>query len=316
MRIAVTGGRGFIGERLVARLVARGNNVRVLTRMQPGKSWSNVETFSGDLTDPDTNLAKFLRGIDVVFNCAGEFRNPELMRAVNVVGTERLIAAADGQIEKWIQLSSVGAYGPVDSGVVTEEWPDAPLGEYEVTKTEADQRVMTAAGAGAFRSTIVRPSNVYGPTMRNRSLFQLIRTIQRGQFFFIGQPGATTNYVHVDNVVDALIRSAASPKADTRVYIVSDHLGLEDFIGIIAERLDRAAPRVRIPSWVARGVAFAGGWFPGFPLTASRIRALTGRAVYSTHRIEAELGYKPVVSMEEGLRQMVDALRAENRHGD
>jgi nucleoside-diphosphate-sugar epimerase len=237
------------------------------------------------------------------------------MHAVNVLGTKRLIEAARGRVGRWVQLSSVGAYGPITEGVVTEDQPEAPVGEYERTKTEADRLICAAVMEDAFPAVIVRPSNVYGPTMRNRSLFQLIRAVDRGLFFFIGRPGAVANYIHVDNVVEALTRSATAPHADARTYIVSDYRSLEEFISIIAGHLGRAVPRVRIPSRMAQGAALAGAWLPGFPLTKARIRALTSRAIYSTQRIELETGYRTLVSMEDGLRQMVETLRAEAGHG-
>lgn len=313
-RVAVTGGRGFIGARLVARLVAEGAEVRVLGRRKPPEWAAGVEFVEGDLTLPRSDLTRFLDGADVVYHCAAEIRNEDRMRAVNVLGTKRLIDAARGRVGRWVQLSSVGAYGPPE-GVVTEDRSEAPVGEYERTKTEADKLIRAAVAEGGFPAVLLRPSNVYGPTMRNRSLFQLIRAIDRGLFFFIGRPGAAANYIHVDNVVEALIRSATAPHADAGVYIVSDHRSLEDFVATIAACLGRPAPQIRIPAWLAQGAALAGGWLPGFPLTASRVRALTNRAVYSTRQIEVELGYAPVVSMEEGLRQMVDTLRTEAGHG-
>lgn len=316
MFVAITGGRGFIGAKLVARLVAEGADVRVLGRQKLPQMADSVRFVEGDLTDPDTDLSRFVDGVDVVFHCAAEIHDEKRMRAVNVLGTERLIAAARNRIGRWVQLSSVGAYGPVTEGLVTEDYPDAPLGEYETTKTRADDLVRMAADEKAFATTIVRPSNVFGPTMRNRSLFQLIGAVDRRLFFFIGRPGASANYVHVDNVVDALLRCAKAPQANGRVYIVSDHRSLEAFIGTISALLGCSTPRIRIPSWIARGAAFTGSWLPGFPLTANRIRALTTRAVYSTRRIEVELGYKAPVTMEEGLRQMVHAIRVDSVHVD
>lgn len=315
MRVAVTGGSGFIGARLVARLVAEGAQVRILGRRRPADLAGAVELIECDLTRTRSDLVRFLDGADVVYHCAAEIRDEGRMRAVNVLGTKHLIEGARGRIGHWVQLSSVGAYGPVSEGIVTEAQPEAPIGEYENTKTEADNLIRDAVRDNAFSAVLLRPSIVYGPTMRNRSLFQLVRAVDRGLFFFIGRPGASANYVHVDNVVDALIRSVGAPRTEASVYIVSDHRSLEDFVGIIAKNLDCRAPRIRIPSWVARCAALAGGWLPGFPLTGSRIRALTSRVVYSTHRIETELGYTPVVGMEEGLRQMVNALRAEAGHG-
>lgn len=315
MRVAVTGGRGFIGARLVERLVAEGAKVRVLTRRKPTDNPLGIEFSEGDLTFPHSDLLRFVEGADVVYHCAAEIHDEHRMHAVNVLGTKRLIEAAQSRVGRWVQLSSVGVYGPISAGVVTENQPEAPIGKYECSKGAADTLVRMAVAEGAFSAVLLRPSNVYGPTMRNRSVFQLIRAVDRGIFFYIGRPGAAANYIHVDNVVEALIRSASAPHTDVDVYILSDHRSLEDFVGTIAACLGRRAPRSRLPAWLAQGAAIAGGWLPGFPLTMSRVRALTNRTVYSTRRIEMKLGYSPVVTMEQGVCQMVDQLRSETGQG-
>jgi nucleoside-diphosphate-sugar epimerase len=79
---------------------------------------------------------------------------------------------------------------------------------------------------------ILRPSNVFGPGMLNQSILQMIQTIERGIFFFIGRRGASANYVHVSNVVDALILCGRSA-ADGRTYNISDWCTMEDFVGAI-----------------------------------------------------------------------------------
>lgn len=314
MLISVTGGAGFIGAALVRRLVDCGHDVRVLTRRaDPGGLPTHdgrLQLFSGDLLAPDADFRAFVEGADVLYHCAGEIRDPSLMRALHVEGTERLVAAAAGQVRHWVQLSSVGAYGPRQSGIVTEETPTAPSGVYETTKTMADEIVAAAAGRGAFRCTIVRPSNVIAPAMPNRSVFQLIAAIQRGRFVFIGGPGAIANYVHLDNVVEALHLAGHSQPATTAVYNVSDACSFEQFVRYVCEEVRCAEPRLRVPKWSADAVARVFGGVRGFPLTPSRVQALTVRATYSTSKIESGLKYKPVISIRDAVSQMARAWKA------
>ncbi len=306
--VAVTGGRGFIGERLVARLVAQGAKVRVLTRRVPEVLHPRIAVFEGDLTGSG-DLVRFVDGADILYHCAGEIQRAELMHTVNVRGTERLVEAASGRIGTWVQLSSVGAYGPVSEGVVTEDWPEAPVGQYECTKTNADLIVGEAAAKGCFSAVVLRPSNVYGATMRNRSLFQLIKMVDRGLFFFVGEPGASANYVHVDDVVDALLLCGTKQQALGQVFIVSNHCELERFVSLIAAALKRPTPRLRIPRLLAEVGSRLGTLIPGFPLTSSRVAAMTNRAVYSNDRITGLLGFENRISMEEGVREMVSSFR-------
>lgn len=304
MIVAITGGTGFIGRRLVARHLAHGDEVRVLTRRTAVELGAKL--CPGDLSNPDA-LRSFAEAADILYHCAGEIRDEARMQVVHVSGTQHLIEAASGRIGRWVQLSSVGAYGRQREGVVTERTESCPFGTYEVTKVLSDELVSAAATGGAFEHAVLRPSNVYGAEMSNQSLFGLISMIQRGRFFFIGKPGASANYIHVDNVVEALMLCGTKPEANGQLFNLSDHRTLETFVVVIAELLGRSAPRLRLPEWSVRMPAKLLGGIPGFPLTGSRVDALTGRAIYSTARIEQELGYRHVVTMESGLEQLICA---------
>jgi len=118
--VAVTGGTGFVGKRLVERLVSEGYVVRVLSRDGTSAGIGNVNVFTGDLLDPNTDISAFLDGADAIFNCAGELRNESRMRALNVDAVDRLIREVRGRHIHFIQLSTVGVYGMSSDGVITE----------------------------------------------------------------------------------------------------------------------------------------------------------------------------------------------------
>ena len=307
MIVAITGGTGFIGTRLVLRHLSQGDVVRVLTR----RNTIDIETsqdlhlIHGDLTNDFEKMIPFVGGVDVLYHCAGEIRERKKMYSVHVTGTENLCAAANGRIGHWVQLSSVGVYGAYSSGIVTEQSPLHPMGTYEKTKTVSDQVVINAAKADAFTYSILRPSNIFGPTMTNRSLFQLIKMIQKGLFFFIGKPGASANYIHVDNVVEGLIKCGELPNARGRIYNLSDYQTIEEFVTIIADELRKPVPKLRLPEMLVKWMAKLCGRLPHFPLTEGRVKGLTSRAVYSIERIQQELGYVHQFPMEDGLREMV-----------
>lgn len=307
MIVAITGGTGFIGRRLVLRHLARGDEVRVLSRRAPGESGlpDSVGWWMGDLVNP-ASMVSFVQGVDVLYHCAGEIRDTVRMEAVHVEGTRKLLDVAAGRIGRWVQLSSVGAYGRQREGVISEQTSLNPYGTYEVTKVKSDALVAIVASNGAFEHMILRPSNVYGAEMTNYSLFNLIAVIQRGLFFFLGKSGASANYIHVDNVVEALLLCGTVPHATGRVYNLSDHCPMEEFIAVISEALGRDVPRMRLPEAPVRILAKLGGRYLGIPLTEARIDALTSRVVYPSIKIERELGYQHIVSMEDGLLELVD----------
>ncbi|MDP3010245.1 MAG: NAD(P)-dependent oxidoreductase [Methylococcales bacterium] len=305
MIIAVTGGTGFIGKRLIARHIARGDEVRYLTRQTPEKAIAGATAIIGDLSAMDS-LRPLVQGVDVLYHCAAELHDAAKMHATNVLGTHNLLTAATGQVKRWVQLSSTGVYGSKPAQDVNEDTPIQPMNAYEISKAAADELVYTAMNAQQLYGVVLRPSNVYGVDMPNQSLFQLINMIKRGLFFFVGQRGATVNYIHVDNVIDALILcGTATLPANERTYIVSDTCTIEEFVAIIAAALNIPCPHKRCPEYLIRFVARLGDYLPRFPLRSSRVDALTYRHHYQTARIEAELGYQHTVSMAEGMSELV-----------
>jgi len=303
--IAVTGGTGFIGKRLIARHIARGDEVRYLTRQMPEQAIAGATAIIGDLSAIDS-LRPLVQDVDVLYHCAAELHDAAKMHATNVVGTENLLTAATDQVKRWVQLSSTGVYGSKPAQDVNENTPIQPMNAYEISKAAADELVYTAMHTQQLYGVVLRPSNVYGVDMPNQSLFQLINMIKRGLFFFIGQRGAIANYIHVDNVIDALILcGTATLPANGRTYIVSDDRTLEKFVAIIAAALNIPCPQKRCPEALIRLVARLGDYLPRFPLRSSRVDALTYRHHYQTARIEAELGYRHTISMSEGISELV-----------
>jgi nucleoside-diphosphate-sugar epimerase len=304
---AVTGGTGFIGRALVARLRRSPavEEIRVLTRREAP---AGTRAVRGDLTVAVP--AGFLEGVSALFHCAGEVWREEAMRALHVEGTRRLADAAAGRVRRWVQLSSVGAYGRrQQEGVVDESSPLAPEGEYERTKAESDALVSGIGAAGGFEAVLLRPSIVFGPGMPNRSLAQLVSAVRRGIYARIGRRPATATYVYVDDVAEALHLCGTSAAA-RGCYNLSDDRPWGDFIAAIAAALGRGAPNRTIPEAPLRWLARLAQLVPGSPLTEARIDAMTRNVRYPAERIRRELGFAFGVSIEEGLRRYVASLAA------
>lgn len=316
MSVCITGGSGFIGRRLVEVLSKEGYCVKVLTRRTDCVYPDGVEVVLGDLTSSDCPLGKFLGDCETIFHCSGEIQNIATMRLLHVEGTRRLLRAAlnvsrqSRQRIHWVQLSSVGAYGPALNGlttdrIVTEETPSRPAGEYEITKTMADELVMQASTDETMQYSIVRPSNVFGPQMSNQSLRALIQMVKRGLFFYIGKPGAVATYVHVDDVVAALMKCAFEPAAKGRIYNLSNDCLLEDLVEYMAVLLGVRAPRLRIPETLIRTIVdVLPGWVD-IPLNRSRIDALVNRTRYPADRIVSELGFSFLKPMPASIDELV-----------
>jgi nucleoside-diphosphate-sugar epimerase len=317
MIVAVTGGTGFIGRKLVLRHLELGDEVRVLSRRRPAELEfaDSVNWYCGDLAGAG-DLRPFVNNADILYHCAGEIRDESRMQAVHVAGTQNLIDAAAGAVGRWVQLSSVGVYGQPGSGVVTEQSPLLPLGVYETTKKQSDDLVTAAGRKDAFEWTILRPSIVYGEGMPNQSLFEMIRAVDGGYFFYIGCPGASANYIHVDNVVETLSLYCLLPQATGKVFNLSDYATWEFVVGIVAKVLERRKPYARLPERMVRIISKTGMAFTQeFPLTNSRIDALTTRAAYPIDSIRKCLGYHHKVTMETGICRLTQYWMETKRQG-
>jgi nucleoside-diphosphate-sugar epimerase len=107
------------------------------------------------------SLTEFVKNIDVLYHCAAELIDESKMETTNVLGTETLIKAASGKVLHWVQLSSVGVYGPIGKGLITEDQLYNPINAYEKSKLQSDLLVLKATEQRLFTSTIIRPSNVF-----------------------------------------------------------------------------------------------------------------------------------------------------------
>lgn len=302
MRVLVTGGSGFIGSRLVQVLCGAGHEVRVLSRRRSSMrelDGGAVEYVQADLLDPACPFEQVISGCSIIFNCAGELNDESRMRSLHVDATQRLIKACKQlrQPFHWVQLSSVGAYGPPigkasAERIVTEATGPAPVGAYEITKTEADSLVIAAAEVGLFSYSILRPSNVYGAGMPNDSLRQWGRAIGKRLFFYIGGRRAISTYVHVDDVVAALMLCGFDERARGEVFNISNDCPQEQLVMAMAQALNVPAPRLCVPEWLMRLAAGMFSGVRGFPLSASRIDALVARTRYPSNKLETVLGYR------------------------
>ena len=172
LNVIITGGSGFIGQRLVHEHLRRGDQVSIITRNEYTDLPEGALKIVGDLAK-HTEPIGFPERADVLYHCAAEISDPAQMVAINHLGTRRLAEFAAGRIGRWVQLSSVGVYGPQNVGCITEDSPIRPVNEYEISKALGDAAVLKVAAVGGFSCAVLRPSIVFGDGMPNRSLLQL-----------------------------------------------------------------------------------------------------------------------------------------------
>jgi nucleoside-diphosphate-sugar epimerase len=299
-RVLLLGANGFIGKRVLERLLANHTLVKIVTRHRMAISDIPYEVIAGDLTDPAFDMGKAIEGCTVIINCAGEIRDESRMHALHVDAISRMITAikltaVESNKIHWVQLSSVGAYGPGfgKKRVVTEASPANPIGTYEQTKTDADRLLVALEQEQHISYSILRPSNVYGPGMTNSSLRSLAAMVKKNRYVHVGPGTAIATYVHVEDVVDALMLCAFDGRAKNLIFNISNDVRFVDFINAVADRTGSARPRIRVPAWCVRLPVWLATKVINLPITSSRIDALVTQTRYPANRLNEVLGYIP-----------------------
>jgi dihydroflavonol-4-reductase len=253
----VTGGTGFVGRAVVVELLAAGREVRVLVRRpdHPALAGLEVEVVRGDLRDP-TSLAAAVKGCRRVFHVAADYRlwvpDPEIMYAVNVQGTEDLLAvAAKAGVSRMVYTSTVGTLGnPGDGTPGNEETPVTladMAGHYKRSKFLAEQAVLEAARQG-FPVVLVHPSAPVGPwDSRPTPTGQMIIDFVKGRMPAYLETGL--NLVHVRDVAQGHLLAEEKGRVGEKYILGNQNLSLSKIFQMLAEITGIPAPRVRLPYW-------------------------------------------------------------------
>lgn len=219
-RVAVTGATGFIGGRLVERLVDQGADVICLTRgsaarSRPLPAGATIRTLEVTESEP---LRAALDGVDFVFHCAYDWED----QSWNIRALRSLIEACRAAgCRGLVHLSSFVVYELPASGKLTEDSAEirSKIG-YAHTKLELEGELLRAAREDALPATILQPTIVYGPFSRpwTDAPADMLRY---GTVVLPDARDGICNAVYVDDVVSAMILAATHPKAAGERFLIS-----------------------------------------------------------------------------------------------
>ena len=327
MEVLITGGNGLLGRHVVAALLERGDEVRVL--VLPGEDASplerlGVEVHRGDICAPDS-LAVAMCGADAVLHLAGMmgvWRPLADYRAVNVAGTGNVCRAALDVDARVVHVSSWTVYGMDLGGPVGEDHPLTPFGEpYAITKTEGDQLVQRMITEEQLSAVIVRPGTFFGPGDRLH-FGRLADRLRAGKGVIVGRGDNALPFVYVTDVVQGLLLALTDDRALGHAYnITSDRpLTQAELLAAIAGAIGVDPPRRHLPY----RPLYAAGWAAERiqPPTRSRRQPVVTRLgvkLFGTdnrHAIDKarrELGFTPRVDLTDGVRQAADWYLGQGR---
>ena len=318
----VTGGSGFIGGRLIDRLVADGWRVRALARS--GASAGVVadhgaEAVRGDLADVAA-MADGARGCDVTFHLAahlGDWGRPEDFERGNVQGTANVVEACRRSgVGRMIHVGTEAAILAGQPLVEADESvplrPDSPA-LYSASKARAEALVLAANGDG-LETVVVRPRFVWGRG-DTTLLPRMVEMVKEGRFAWIGGGRHQTSITHVDNVVEGLVLAADGAVPGHAYFVTDDEtVVFRDFVTRLLATQGVEAPRRSVPAPVARAVAATGEalWrrlpLRGEPpLTRFVVWVSSLDTTLDDSRARREFGYAPVVTLEQGLAELAGA---------
>jgi NADH dehydrogenase len=298
--ITVLGGTGFLGTRLVARLIKDGHQVTVLSRdreqhkhllVLPGLTLKNCDVYN------EAQLSEYFRGKDVVINLVGilnerGFGGAGFRRAHTELTQRVLLAARSAGVTRLLQVSALKAAA------------DAPS-DYLRSKGAAEQLIRDSNFDLDW--TILQPSVMFGPgdSFLNRfaGLLAALPLI-----FPLAKPDARFQPVLADDVIEALLRCLHGGATSHQTYELGGPqvYSLREIVGLVAKLTGQRRWIIGLPDAVAYMQALAMNFVPGRPFSTDNYRSLTIDSVCAEDGF-AKLGLKPQ-SMVASARQYLGAL--------
>jgi nucleoside-diphosphate-sugar epimerase/SAM-dependent methyltransferase len=317
MKVAITGGTGFIGSRLALKCLERGDRVKVLGLQNTQAESENtvelkqnhVEVVPVSVMDR-VGLFRELSDVDAVFHLAAaqhEMNVPDQhFYNVNVEGTRNVLeASVENGVRRFVHGSTIGVYGIVE-GLIDENTPCNPENIYGVTKLEGEKLALSFQEK--LPVSVIRIPEVYGPG--DRRLLKLFKAIQKNRFFMIGSGKNLHHLIYVDDLIQAFFLAAEREEALGEVFLLAGESAVSsnEMVATIAKHLGARGSFFSVPftplyftAATMESVLRPLGIQP--PLHRRRMDFFKKSFQLSWKKAAVMLGYKPQTTFSEGIRE-------------
>lgn len=299
--IMVTGASGFIGSKLLRKISTSYERVVGILRDSHESKLApiGIELRNISAVDSNTDWSQVLDGVSCVVHCAAVAHGKSGdVREVNVAGALNLACqAAEAGVYRFVFLSSIGVNGNINTRPFTEGDVPNPVGPYAQSKWEAEQGLWKIQRETGMEIVIIRPPLVYGPKAPG-NFGSLVNWINKGIPLPLGAIHNQRTLVALDNLVDLIITCIDHPAAANQVFLAGDDedISTTELLRGVARAMG-TTPRL-IP--VSTGLLMAGATMLGKRAVAQR---LLGSLQVDIAKAQERLGWRPPLSVEEGLKQ-------------
>ncbi len=314
--VLITGASGFLGYHLVMAALekklevfaaVRGNSRIEHLKELPIKfvslNYEDVSALSKVLTDNKINYIIHAAGVTK----AVRQQEYDYVNATYSVNLAKAVEEHNGCFKKMVFISSLAAVGPLidDQGVITEQTNPRPVTAYGRSKLLAETELSTVK----IPLTILRPTAIYGP--RDKDIFIMIKTINRGFDPYIGKFLQQLSFVHAGDVADVAVQALFLNK--TGIYTISDgnNYTRYQFADIAKKLLKKNSIRFHIPMPLIKALAYfletTNGWVnkPAV-INREKLHELAAKNwSCDISKAKAELNFSPKFNLEEGLKDSI-----------
>lgn len=318
MTIFVTGGSGFVGGAAIAAL-SKTHEIPALSRSEISDAAIAARGGAPVRGDLDTVSAEMVRGADAVVHCAAfveEWGPYSAYHAVNVTGTERLLAAAKAAgVRRFIHIGTEAAlFHGQPMVAIDETFPLAPHSPFPYSRTKALAEIAVAKTndpKGGFETIILRPRLIWGEG--DKTVLPAVKAMaETGKFMWIDDGAAMTSTTHIDNLVAAIDLALTRGRPGEAYFVIDGPaVRFRDFLTRYLASAGVTLPDRSIPGPLIRFIAnvmepffrLAGSASPP-PVTRFTAHIMSRDCTISDAKARAELGYRPVITLDAGLTRL------------